>query len=108
MAYPQRCDADTPADFLRGESDTGTALLEPGQPDPARPGRADDRPWSDCSGWSENPVCDVDDDLDDDEAYFLDDDEDEDDEFSDDYDDDEFEEEDIDTDSEEDIDDEDI
>ncbi len=57
---------------------------------------------------SENPVCDVDDDLDDDEAYFLDDDDEEDDDFSDDYDDDEFEEEEFDTESEEEYDDDDL
>ena len=60
-------------------------------------------PW-----WSENPVCDVDDDLDDDEAYFLDDDEDDDDDFGDDYDDDEFEDDEFEDDSDDDYDDDDL
>ena len=77
-------------------ADGGTAVLEPGQQDDAPA-------W-----WSENPVCDVDDDLDDDEAYFLDDEDDDDDDFSDDYDDDDFDDDEIDDDSEEEIDDEDL
>lgn len=78
-------------------SDAGTALLEPDQGAPSVAG-----------GWSENPVCDVDDDLDDDEAYFLDDEEDDDDDYSDDYDDDEYEDDDFDSDSDDDYDDDDL
>jgi hypothetical protein len=78
-------------------SGSGTAMLEP---DTTSVGGYD---------WSENvAVCDVDDDLDDDEAYFLDDDEDDDDDFSDDYDDDDYDDDDIDADSEEEIDDDDL
>lgn len=87
-------DSSSLSDELFG---SGTALLEPGQPE-----------LDGVSSWSENPVCDVDDDLDDDEAYFLDDEDDEDDDYSDDYDDDEFEEEDFDTDSDEEFDDDDL
>ncbi len=85
--------------FGRWEDDqpcTGTALLEPGHTREGAP------------LWSENPVCDIDDDLDDDEAYFLDDEDDDDDDFSDDYDDDDFEEEDFDSDSDSDSDDDDL
>lgn len=49
--------------------------------------------------WSHSPVGAKGDDLDDDEAYFLEDEDDEDDDFGDDYDDDDVEEEEFDTDS---------
>lgn len=72
----------------------GGVLLDPWQ------GEEEDHPL-----WSENPVCDIDDDLDDDEAYFLDDEDDDDDDFGDDYDDDDFEEEEFEDDSDDEIDD---
>lgn len=78
-------------------SGSGIALLEPGQP------HTTDHPL-----WSENPLCDIDDDLDDDEAYFLDDEDDDDDDFGDDYDDDDFEEEEFEDDSDDDFDDDDL
>lgn len=87
--------------WLESGAGTGTALLEPGTLS-----ERDADHWG--GEWSENPVCDIDDDLDDDEAYFLDDEDDDDDDFSDDYDDDEFEEEEIADDSEDDLDDDDL
>ncbi len=92
-----RFDADLITEWNGDLSASGTALLEP------------DHLETNAPSWSENiAVCDVDDDLDDDEAYFLDDEEDEDDDYSDDYDDDGFEEEDYDTDSDDDFDDDDL
>lgn len=95
-------DADT---WLNSGEGTGTALLEPG----TLQERDEDR-WGLGlgQGWSENPVCDIDDDLDDDEAYFLDDEDDDDDDYSDDYDDDDFEEEELEDDSDDENDDEDL
>jgi len=89
--------------WLDSGDGSGTAVLEPGT---LR--EIDDEQWDLGLAWSENPVCDVDDDLDDDEAYFLDDEDDDDDDFSDDYDDDEFEEEELEDDSDDDIDDDDL
>lgn len=96
---PSSAPVSDPAFSLSDElfGSAGTAILEPGRPELVG-----------IPLWSENPVCDVDDDLDDDEAYFLDDEDDDDDEFSDDYDDDEFEEEDFDTESDDDFDDDDL
>jgi TATA-binding protein-associated factor Taf7 len=83
--------------WTNDSNDPGTALLEPEHLDKTQP------------GGSENiAVCDIDDDLDDDEAYFLDDDDDEDDDYSDDYDDDDFDDDDIESDSDDDYDDEDL
>ena len=80
--------------------DTHTPSGEQASADPFTPAHTRRR--------SENTVCDIDEDLDDDEAYFLDDDDDEDDYDDDDYDDDDFEEEEIDADVDEDYDDEDL
>ena len=91
------CTESTDTYSWMDENESSTALLEPGQDIE-----------NDQQTWSENPVCDIDDDLDDDEAYFLDDDEDEDDDYSDDYDDDDFEEEEIDSDSDDNYDDDDL
>ncbi|MFG0247102.1 MAG: hypothetical protein ACF8MF_13725 [Phycisphaerales bacterium JB052] len=96
MAYNQLFEVHDQDMWQADQGDSGTAVLEPGQQD-------DSMTW-----WSENPVCDVDDDLDDDEAYFLDDEDDDDDDFSDDYDDDDYDDDEIDDDSEEEIDDEDL
>ncbi|MEM9374079.1 MAG: hypothetical protein AAGA55_10590 [Planctomycetota bacterium] len=60
------------------EGDSGIAVLEVS---PALPG-------SEKPGWSEGLVAGVDDDLDEDESYFLEADDDEDDDYDDDYDDD--------------------
>jgi len=80
-----------------GSTAGGAAVLEPGIEEQA-PG------W----GWSENPLCDGGDDLDDDEAYFLDDDDDDDDDLDEDYDDDFDDEDDEETDSDLDSDDDDL
>lgn len=91
-------ETDLHTDWNADTHDAGVALLEP-----------DHAPSTSDNGWSGNiAICDVDDDLDDDEAYFLDDDEDEDDDFSDDYDDDDYEDEDFDSDSDDDLDDDDL
>ena len=90
-------DADLITDWNGDTSGSGTALLEP------------DYLKRETPSWSENiAVCDGGDDLDDDEAYFLDDDEDEDDDYSDDYDDDDYEDDDYDSDSDDDLDDDDL
>jgi len=87
-------DTDLNSEWNTSTSGAGTALLEP------------DHVGTGDNSWSGNiAICDIDDDLDDDEAYFLDDDEDEDDDFSDDYDDDDFDDDDFESDSDDDIDD---
>ena len=89
--------AEQISDWTGTSTQGGTALLEP---DPFEAGGAE---------WSENiAVCDIDDDLDDDKAYFLDDNEDNDDKFGDDYDDDDFEDDDFESDSNDDYDDDDL
>ena len=96
MTLTSMYEAEPSISWRDGQNDSGTALLEPEQLEVARP------------EWSENiAVCDIDDDLDDDEAYFLDD-EDEDDDYSDDYDDDDYDDDDMDADSDDDYDDEDL
>ena len=97
MAPTAELVSDSYTSFSAELQGPGTGLLELGQIN-----------HQDTPLWSENPVCDVDDDLDDDEAYFLDDEDDDDDDYSDDYDDDEYEEEDFDTDSDDDYDDDDL
>ncbi len=91
--------------WLGSGDESQTALLEPGTAT-----EQDANRWElgDGGAWSENPMCDIDDDLDDDEAYFLDDEDDDDDDFSDDYDDDEFEDEELEDDSDDETDDEDL
>lgn len=107
MAHAQLCDFDrvsgTPHASIFDWDHAGSTTLAPAPGHDAD----DDTRW--LGPWSENPVCDVDDDLDDDEAYFLDDEDgDEDDDFGDDYDDDEFEEEDVDTELDDESDDDDL
>ncbi len=109
MTYLQHTDVDTfeTPSYLQGG---GTALLTPDTLDEPKD------PWSDngsftgsdysVSSLTESPWCAAGDDLDDDEAYFLEDEDDDDDDYEDDYDeddddedDDEHDESDSDTDS---------